>query len=166
MIKETLIAHAEKYPLMKPTDAVKLIYQNEFGPGHLIADKAKARVWLEREYSSASQNSTPLLEDIGNGLVRVNLRGMDASGLSLDVLFDAFCRSADEVKGSVDSFEKKLTVLIELTEQGIFPFNINELNMYLREYKAAGYPPVSHSHEYRDNYNPAYRVVLRRYIDE
>ena len=33
-----LRAHAEKYPLMRPQDAVKLVYQNEFGGGHLIVD--------------------------------------------------------------------------------------------------------------------------------
>ena len=34
-----LASHAERYPLMEPTDAVKLIYQNEFGGGHLIRDE-------------------------------------------------------------------------------------------------------------------------------
>lgn len=31
-----LCAHAARYPLMRPTDAVKLIYQGEFGSGHMI----------------------------------------------------------------------------------------------------------------------------------
>lgn len=30
-----LCAHAARYPLMRPTDAVKLIYQGEFGSGHM-----------------------------------------------------------------------------------------------------------------------------------
>ena len=37
-LKQILISHAARYPLMEPTDAVKLIYQNEFGGGHLIRD--------------------------------------------------------------------------------------------------------------------------------
>lgn len=34
---ETILRdHASRYPRMEPTDAVKLVYQNEFGGGHLI----------------------------------------------------------------------------------------------------------------------------------
>ena len=38
-LKAILITLAKRYPLMQPTDAVKLIYQNEFGGGHLIRDE-------------------------------------------------------------------------------------------------------------------------------
>ena len=38
-LKAILITHAKRYPLMQPRDAVKLIYQNEFGGGHLICDE-------------------------------------------------------------------------------------------------------------------------------
>ena len=37
-MKTILLTHAARYPLMEPRDAVKLIYQNEFGGGHLIRD--------------------------------------------------------------------------------------------------------------------------------
>lgn len=37
-----LCAHAARYPLMRPTDAVKLIYQGEFGSGHMIKNEAAA----------------------------------------------------------------------------------------------------------------------------
>ena len=35
-LKQILQEHAKRYPLMQPRDVVKLIYQNEFGGGHLI----------------------------------------------------------------------------------------------------------------------------------
>ena len=38
-LRAILLAHAKRYPLMQPQDAVKLIYQNEFGGGHLIRDE-------------------------------------------------------------------------------------------------------------------------------
>ena len=31
--------HSRRYPEMQATDAVKLIYQNEFSGGHLIRDE-------------------------------------------------------------------------------------------------------------------------------
>ena len=70
--------HAKKYPLMEPTDAVKLIYQNVFGGGHLIKDPAACRCALQHEYESLRQDPyAPLLETIGNGMVRVMLNAMD-----------------------------------------------------------------------------------------
>jgi hypothetical protein len=66
--------HAKKYPMMQPTDAVKLIYQNEFGGGHLIKDETACINYLFHEYNSATKNgNTQLYESIGNGMVRVNL---------------------------------------------------------------------------------------------
>ena len=72
---ETILrCHAQRYPLMEPTDAVKLIYQNEFGGGHLIRDPEAVRQFLYREYGDISKDpAQPRLEPIGNGLVRVNL---------------------------------------------------------------------------------------------
>ena len=38
-IIDILKIHTSVYPEMQPQDAVKLIYQNEFGGGHLIKEK-------------------------------------------------------------------------------------------------------------------------------
>ena len=35
-LKTILREHAKHYPQMQPTNAVKLIYQNEFGGGHHV----------------------------------------------------------------------------------------------------------------------------------
>lgn len=44
-----LTAHAARYPLMRPADAVKLLYQQEFGGGHLVTDTADSLVRLRTE---------------------------------------------------------------------------------------------------------------------
>lgn len=81
-LRAILIAHAKRYPLMQPTDAVKLIYQNEFGGGHLIRDEQACLNYLRREYVSVVKDPTvPLYEDIGNGIVRVNLAAVKPEDL-------------------------------------------------------------------------------------
>ena len=160
-LKAILITHAKRYPLMQPTDAVKLIYQNEFGGGHLIRDEEACLNYLRQEYASAAKDPTATLyEDIGNGIVRVNLAAVKAE--DLERLGQNFIASAAKHKGTLDSFLNKLEVLISLTADGVFTFDADALSAYLSEYKAAGYPAVSHSPEYRQAYNPAYRVILRR----
>ena len=158
-LKAILITHAKRYPLMQPTDAVKLIYQNEFGGGHLIRDEEACLNYLRQEYASAAKDPTATLyEDIGNGIVRVNLAAVKAE--DLERLGRAFIDSAAKHKGTMDRFLNKLEVLRKLANEGVFNFDTNALNAYLSEYEAAGYPAVSHSPEYRKAYKPAYRIIL------
>ena len=62
-------------------------------------------------------------------------------------------------KGTLSGFLAKLSVLEELTRQGVFSFDSQALSAYLETYQQAGYPAVSHSEIYRNAYRPAYRVV-------
>ena len=158
-LRAILIAHAKRYPLMQPTDAVKLIYQNEFGGGHLIRDEQACLNYLRREYTSVAKDPTvPLYEDIGNGIIRVNLAAVKPE--DLEQLGRAFIDSAAKHKGTMDRFLNKLEVLRKLTAEGVFAFDTNALTAYLFEYKADGYPAVSHDEIYRSTYKPAYRIVL------
>ena len=160
-LEQILREHAKRYPLMQPCDAVKLIYQNEVGGGHLIRVVQACLNYLRREYADLEKDPTaPMYEDIGNGIVRVNLAAVREE--ALEQLGQDFIASAAKHKGTLDSFLNKLGVLHKLTTAGVFSFDLDALNAYLSEYKAAGYPAVSHSPEYRQAYNPAYRVILRR----
>ena len=162
-LRAILIAHAKRYPLMQPRDAVKLIYQNEFGGGHLIRDEQACLNYLRREYTSVAKDPTvPLYEDIGNGIVRVNLAAVKSE--DLERLGRAFIDSAAKHKGTMDRFLNKLEVLRKLANEGVFNFDTNALNAYLSEYESAGYPAVSHSPEYRQAYKPAYRIIRKAYF--
>lgn len=161
-LENILQTHARRYSVMQPTDAVKLIYQNEFGGGHLIQDEQSCLNYLRREYASVEKDpAVPLCEDIGNGIVRVNLAALKED--DLERLGAAFIHSAAELHGSLEHFLRKLSVLRELTAQGIFAFGLADLDTYLAECAKAGYPAVSHSKEYRDAYRPAYRIVRSVY---
>lgn len=158
-MKTILLTHAARYPLMEPTDAVKLLYQSAFGGGHLIRDEEKCLEFLKSEYASVLQNpGTPLLENIGNHFFRINLAALDAGSLTPEELGHAFIRSSRH-SGSMDSFQEMLSCLMELTCAGQMPFPPEALEHYLSDYKKAGFPPVSHSETYRSAYHPAYRVV-------
>ena len=160
-LKQILQEHATRYPLMQPVDAVKLIYQNEFGGGHLIKDEAACLNYLRREYESVEKDSTmPLYEDIGNGIVRVNLGAIKPE--ELEQLGKDFIRSAAEHAGTKERFLQKLDVLRQLTRSGYFQFGILEMENHLSEYIQSGCPMVSHSEIYRNAYHPAYRVILQK----
>ena len=160
-LEQILTAHAAKYPLMQPTDAVKLIYQNEFGGGHLIRNEQLCLERLRQEYDLTPKDpGQPLYEDIGNGIVRANLAAVQET--DLEQLGRDFIRSAAEHRGSPTRFREKLSVLCHLTEHGVFSFSPEELRQYLAEYEKAGLPAVSHSPQYRAAYHPAYRIILKK----
>ena len=161
-LERILRAHGKQYPAMEPTDAVKLIYQNTFGGGHMIRDLQACRDMLRKEYENTHQiPGSPLLEDIGNGMVRVMLHSLDAAGYSVERLGDDFIRSSQLHRGTLEEFLPKLDILRKLASEGVFTFGSEELEAYLEGYRQAGYPMVSHSQAYRQAYKPAYRVVLR-----
>ena len=54
-LEKTLREQGKRYPQMECTDAVKLIYQNEFGGGHLIRDEAACLSYLRREYEAVEK---------------------------------------------------------------------------------------------------------------
>lgn len=156
-LSKILLAHAKRYPAMEPTDAVKLIYQGEFGGGHMIRDPESCLAYLRQEYAGTLHDSSlPLMEQIGNGIVRVHLAALPED--RLEELGLAFIRSARH-QGSVKRFQQKLGLLRRLTAAGQFGFDLKSLDVYLASYEEAGYPVVSHSVAYRMAYKPAYRIV-------
>ncbi len=153
--------HLKNYPKMQIQDVVKLIYQNEFGGGHLIADSKKSLKRIQEEYQSLSQDvlhTLPVAEDIGNGMCRIYLSALE-QGISAEVMNQLFVQSAASKKGSIRQLEYKLDMLVQTVRKGELPFAEEEVLAYIKEWKEQGYPAVSHSNIYRESYSPAYRVM-------
>jgi hypothetical protein len=80
-MRELFLTHFQRYPLMQIQDMVKLIFQNEFAGGHMLTDEAMSLNRLTEEFRTIRRNSSDLssqslIEDIGNGLVRLHLQGI------------------------------------------------------------------------------------------
>ena len=54
-IKEIIINHVNNYPEMEATDYIKLLFQNEFGGGHLVTDKAKCLQYIKYEFDNTEK---------------------------------------------------------------------------------------------------------------
>ena len=164
-IEEVLRLHAGFYEKMQPADAVKLLYQAAFGPGHMISDPSAAleRTRIEMESATVKPSlpgdGTPVFEEIGGGYARLYLNPR----LNPALVTRLFTASANApVKDSAD-FTESLALLRRLTAEGVFGFSSDELEEYLDGYIRVGMPAVSHSEVYRNAYHPAYRVIRREY---
>lgn len=168
MTDETILVlerHFELYPLMTPQDAVKLLYQSEFGCGHFAPSPEMAREMLNRECAGLKKDETHLkTEPIGGGFVRVHLEPLVGDKSALNALATAFVRSAESPCGSMDGFKLRLDALKSMAEGGKTPFSALELAEFMAEYEKLGCPAVHHSEIYRKNYHPAYRVIKSELI--
>lgn len=160
--------HLGNYPLMEPRDVAKLLYQNEFGPAHFAGTEEEALTALTEEMRSVEyEEDESLYEPVGNGYYRVNLAALEEEEYPLPRLAKDFTASAragkEERGGSVEGLTEKLDWVCAHFEKLPFRFTERDWHLFLEEWEAAGYPPLSHSAVYRKAYQPAYRVVSETY---
>lgn len=162
-----------KYPEIQVQDVVKLLYQSEFGGGHMIADEGKSLERIREEslkipkriddnrqnFINKEMNSW---EDIGDGISRIYLTALQ-DGLREETLNRMFVLTARWKKGTTEGFERKLQELVSCCESGELSFDADELRKYLHAYKERGYPAVSHSDVYRELYQPSYRIADEKF---
>lgn len=157
--KDALKAHFLRYPKITPQDTVKLIFQSEFGPGHLITDKNYACNRLKAELAdTARDESIPTVEFIGSDACRFNLASLPTE-LSPETLTQMFIMSAEMFSGSEHAFESKLHEVYTLIDDEYAPFSRCEYSEFLKKYFESGKGALHHSNNYNAFYRPAYRVM-------
>lgn len=167
-LQDIIISHSKSYPEMELPDYIKLIYQNEFGSGHMISNSDDSEAYLKSEYETllikASHQKRPnFIEAIGNGLCRIYLNPDKVAPDFLPLLNQLFVATANIHQGSMINFQEKLSVLSELAAQNRLPFDVENVKSYLLEYSLAGCPLMHHSEAYQKKYHPHYRVIKIEY---
>ena len=164
MLSDILLTHAKKYPLLQPSDIVKLCYQSEFGVAHFVKKDCLADI--EKEYASAVKDGAEdKFTDIGNGYVRVSLKALKKEDLPR--LAEAFEKTSLLRSGSVGSFAALLDESLQIVNEneGSFSFSAHDYASFLREYERLSFPPIRHSETYRSAYRPSYRVIKSDYVN-
>ena len=163
--------HTSKYPEMEVEDVYKLLHQSVAGPAHAIEDPDMARQWLDREWAGlgppreTEETFEPLSED--GRLVRVNLRPWRSAGLPSEAVLDAFVRTAGTVAPDTGRIRTELDAISACSDRLASGSKIPaaEVQAFFSDRERDGYPAIHHSEAYISAYHPAYRVVLRSYLD-
>lgn len=152
--RDILIEHASRYPHMTGRDAAKLIFQSEYGMGHILSSSFHKRLMEEYESLKALPCDTKI-EDIGNGVCRVYLPCLDV--LEVSALSKLCVDGAENYKIVPEGYDKKLYEAEILCREGFFNFDSSELE----EFRVPSV--IGHSKRYREEYRPAYRVLPMMY---
>ncbi len=165
---EIIRAHASRYPLMQPHDAIKLCYQACFGAEHMILNVNGAKEYLNREYEQALPDDSELFEQLPGGYARLHLGAAKREGIAAELIFALFyaTAAAPQPEDAQQRFKELLDTIALLADDGTFEFSRHELEAYLLEYLSdePEQSPVRHSGVYRYVYSPRYRVVDARYV--
>lgn len=158
--------HIECYLKMQIQDVAKLLYQSEFGGGHMIADSGKSLKRIQEEYEKLNLEDVVCMsevEPIGDGMCRIYLTCL-SNGVRAEVLNQIFVQSANHRTGTVRGLEVKIKEFLEACKNGEVPYREAEVMEYFIQWKKQGYPAMSHSDIYRESYYPAYRVIEETYV--
>lgn len=161
-MKDAIILESKLHPEAQPQDYIKLIFQSEFGPGHLIADPEYSKKRLLDEWQTVKNQPAEDVQDIGDGYLRLCIKGTGDE--QLEAINNAFFASANEKSGSDAGFIKKLELFLAMAEQGTFDFDSVRAKQAVDQYLADGIRPTSHTKIYHSHYGPAYRVVHKKYL--
>lgn len=162
-MKNAILAEAKLHPFSQPQDYIKLIFQSEFGPGHLIPNPEYARNRLYDEWNKVKNLPSEQPQGIGGGYIRLCIKGIDES--ELEKINHLFVTAANEKAGSDSGFMSKLDLLVAMASDGLLPFDATRADTAVKEYLSGGIRPTSHTEVYHSHYAPAYRVV-KKHISE
>lgn len=167
VFKNVLMTELKKHPRLQVDDLYKFIHQASFGSEHAVKDTSGVRNWMEREVANLDFTfEDGLIDTLSSDgrIVRVNLRPFLKAGYDPELLLDAFVKTANNYKGSVETFKSYWSEAVELAEEEHFSFTKTEMYNLFVEMSARGFPALHHSPEYVKEYKPAYRVVDLDYL--
>ena len=159
-----------EYPKSHLLDLYKSCFQDYMGAEHLVSDRERVKAYLDEELTTADIDDLPerFYEPCGikGRYVRVSLRAVKEGLITEDMLLAAFIRSANTKRPSVKSWNRKWHKIIGTIDR----INLN-LPDYAREKQfidsllSVGKYAISHSCDYREAYNPHYRIVEWRIFE-
>lgn len=162
MTKQRILEHSARFPKMQPADLFKYLYQSAFGCEHLVASGENAVSYIKREYEALERTAPSSVESLDGPYARVPLSILK-EGLKPETLGALFRRSAKKEPCGKESLLEKLEIAAELAEEGKLPFSATDFASALEAWRDEGYPAVHHSKDFREAYQPSYRVIAKEY---
>lgn len=172
-----LLQHVKAHPCAEPIDTIKFLYHNALGCGHLLPDETACVRGIQAEIDqTAAQPDASPKEAVGNGLCRINLHHPQIRALSPECIAAMMRVTQAQFSPSRQRFSHSLSLLQDLCRQygadaappsAAFrlPYTSRELGDAIQPFLKPDAPLPRHSERYHNAYQPAYRVVLRRFAD-
>lgn len=162
----------QTYPKSRLLDIYKSCFQDYLGAEHLVSDRQSVKAYLDEELRTTELDGLPswYVEPCGidSSYYRVSLRTIKEGIIAEDLLLDAFIRSSNaETRPSVQSWSERWHKIIGTIDQMQLnlPFYQQD-RQFIDSILSVGKYAISHSPEYRQAYQPHYRIVARSIFEQ
>ena len=132
-----LLEEKKRHPAAGVRDYCKLLYQSEFGAGHMVSGADASLERLRAECAACGVGEDAPFTPVGGGLLRLHLRAIPSLGLRLETVNGLFLHACAP-RGSVEGLESKLALLRK--NASMLGLDENALEAEIAPWRAAGYP--------------------------
>ena len=167
-----LIEQIKNHPNQTLQDVYKSCYQDEYGPGHLIANESSSLNYILEETNSIEIDYNPPISFELTGLegnyVRVDLNLVKNETIPFLVLFKALLLSAEIGNQKTDNeWDKIWSNIVEEIKDLDFKFeNFEEDIKRLDIISKSDDKVVHHSDLYENIYHPHYRIIEKNIFEK
>ena len=162
-IRRAVERQMQIYPKSSLRDLYKNFFQDRFGPGHIIGDTTSAGAYLREELASAEKFDGPLYEGTGyiGNFYRVNLSLIKDGVIPYAVFFDAFVRSADDIRPMpVEEWKREWRSINEvISDMDLRLDGYERDSLEIEHLLEQGKYVMHHSRMFTDEYDPHYRII-------
>jgi hypothetical protein len=158
-----------RYPRSQIQDLYKTLYQDAFGPGHIITSWERVKTGIEHEIEQMTESDDGgLTERCGPSgrMLRINLRSALSQGYEVEDIVIMMRESVDRLQPDTLAFLKQWDEARKLGEAGVLPWTPSEIEALDATLGPSGLQVMHHSEIYVKNYAPAYRIVLTDVFNE
>ena len=166
-----LIEQIKNHPNQTLQDVYKSCYQDEYGPGHLIANESSSLNYILEETNSIEIDYNPPtsfeLTGLEGNYVRVDLNLVKNETIPFLVLFKALLLSAEIGNQKTDNeWDKIWSNIVEEIKDLDFKFeNFEEDIKRLDIISKSDDKVVHHSDLYENIYHPHYRIIEKNIFE-
>ena len=167
-----LIEQIKNHPNQTLQDVYKSCYQDEYGPGHLIANESSSMNYILEEINTMEKDYNPptLFEQTGldGNYIRVDLTLVKNGTIPFFILFKALLISADIGSKKTDEGWADIwsNIVDEIKNSSLeFP-NFEEDMKNLDNISKSEDKVVHHSDLYENTYHPHYRIIEKNVFEK
>ncbi len=160
----------ELHPKSTLLDLYKNFFQGRFGTGHMIPSRDAAMSYLNEELKEAEKFDTVMFQPVGYGnrFYRVNILLIKDSLISRDDLLDAFISGQDtSIHISIEEWKQEWDSILKIIEE--LELNLPEFEkdkLFIESNLEKGIIVGHHNNIFMENYNPHYRLVPKKQVEE
>lgn len=156
VVEEMLV----KYPDSELRDIYKSIFQDRFGPGHLVADTMAAKRYLHSELMRMGESALPYYEPAGAGrnYYRVSLAMIRDGLITEDEFFRTFLESAGKVTfPTIEDWTAEWNDILKVIPTDLRNYDSDKA--MIDSVLVSGNYAVHHSRRFNASYHPHYRLI-------